>query len=172
MRYCCFLIIWRTHSKSAVFSFDKGRTHSRNKATGPEYILLDFLSQMRQNCLDNKNINSRINKFLTFVIFKPMNAHSNKKGMSYMQALSSAVSSKEAFDTQWYQSLLRKRGEGYCLLINSWSYWRNTSRLFSTNAYKGCIETVWYRCFDRKSRSSPSGLFPNFRIHFRIVLVV
>ncbi|KEH38290.1 hypothetical protein MTR_2g067360 [Medicago truncatula] len=94
MRYC-----WRTHSKSDVFSFDKGFTHSRNKATGSEYILLDFLSQMRQNCPDNKNISSRINKFLTFVIFKPMNAHSNKKGMSYMEALSSAVA-KEAFDTR------------------------------------------------------------------------
>ncbi|XP_004488796.1 putative Peroxidase 48 [Cicer arietinum] len=73
-------------------------------------IPLDFLSQMRQNCPDDiKNISST-DKFSTFVISKPKHVHFNNKGMSYMQALSSAVSSGAAFDTHYYQSLLRGRG--------------------------------------------------------------
>jgi len=42
---------------------------------------------------------------------KPMSSvfHS-KSGMSYMQALSSSVSSGSTFDTHYYQSLLRGRG--------------------------------------------------------------
>ncbi|KAK2368985.1 putative Peroxidase [Trifolium repens] len=67
---------------------------------------------MRQNCPDNKNkTNSSIDKFSTFVILKPMNIHhSNKIGMSCMEALSSAVPSGAAFETHYYQSLLRGRG--------------------------------------------------------------
>ncbi|CAL5187128.1 unnamed protein product [Lathyrus oleraceus] len=75
-------------------------------------IPLDFLSQMRQNCPDNKNISSSSTDKLstTFTISKPTNVHhSNKKGMSYMEALS-AVSSGASFDTHYYQSLLRGRG--------------------------------------------------------------
>ncbi|WJX72979.1 peroxidase [Trifolium repens] len=77
-------------------------------------IPLDFLNDMRRNCPpDNKNTstNSSTNKFSTFTISKPMNIHhSEKKGMSYMQALSSAISSGKSFDTHYYQSLLQGRG--------------------------------------------------------------
>ncbi|XP_039687006.1 putative Peroxidase 48 [Medicago truncatula] len=75
-------------------------------------IPLDFLSQMRQNCPDNNKNNVISNgMFSTFTVSKPMNVHhSNNKGMSYKQALSSAVSSGASFDTHYYQSLLRGRG--------------------------------------------------------------
>ncbi|KEH38295.1 peroxidase family protein [Medicago truncatula] len=75
-------------------------------------IPLDFLSQMRQNCPDNnKNNVSSNGMFSTFTVSKPMNVHhSNNKGMSYKQALSSAVSSGASFDTHYYQRLLRGRG--------------------------------------------------------------
>ncbi|XP_061358409.1 putative Peroxidase 48 [Gastrolobium bilobum] len=71
-------------------------------------IPLDFLSQMRLNCQDNKNI-SNSDEFSTFVISKPMSVNSNI-GISYMEALSSSVSSGAAFDTHYYQSLLKGRG--------------------------------------------------------------
>ncbi|RHN75036.1 putative peroxidase [Medicago truncatula] len=75
-------------------------------------IPLDFLSQMRLNCPDNsKNNISSSGTFSTFTVSKPMNVHhSNDKGMSYMQALSSALPSGASFDTHYYQSLLRGRG--------------------------------------------------------------
>ncbi|XP_024632881.2 putative Peroxidase 48 [Medicago truncatula] len=76
-------------------------------------IPLDFLSQMRLNCPDNsKNNISSNGTFSTFTISKKMNVHhsSSDKGMSYMQALSSAVPSGASFDTHYYQSLLRGRG--------------------------------------------------------------
>ncbi|RHN74974.1 putative peroxidase [Medicago truncatula] len=76
-------------------------------------IPLDFFSLMRLNCPDysKNNINSN-GTFSTFTVSKPVNAHhsSSDKGMSYMQALSSAVPSGAYFDTHYYQSLLRGRG--------------------------------------------------------------
>ena len=76
-------------------------------------IPLDFFSQMRLNCPDNnkKNISSN-GTFSTFTVSKPMNVHhsSSDKGMSHMQALSSAVPPGASFDTHYYQSLLRGRG--------------------------------------------------------------
>ncbi|XP_027343000.1 putative Peroxidase 48 [Abrus precatorius] len=74
-------------------------------------IPLDFLSEMRQNCPDKRNSSSSSDDD-EFVISKRMSSigvHSNT-GMSYMQALSSSVSSGAAFDTHYYQSLLRGRG--------------------------------------------------------------
>jgi len=66
---------------------------------------------MRQNCPDNnKNNVSSNSTFSKFTVSKPMNVHHSNKGMSYMQALSSAVSSGASFDTHYYQSLLRGRG--------------------------------------------------------------
>ncbi|RHN75038.1 putative peroxidase [Medicago truncatula] len=73
-------------------------------------IPLDFLSQMRLDCPDNSKNNISSNDTLsTFTASKPMNVHhsSSDKGMSYMQALSSAVPSGASFDTHYYQSLLR-----------------------------------------------------------------
>ncbi|KAK7324311.1 hypothetical protein VNO77_27844 [Canavalia gladiata] len=71
-------------------------------------IPLDFLSQMRLNCPDNKNMSSNDDEFVTS---KPMSSGViSNTGMSYMQALSSSVSSGAAFDTHYYQSLLRGRG--------------------------------------------------------------
>ncbi|KAJ1390987.1 Secretory peroxidase [Sesbania bispinosa] len=69
----------------------------------------DFLRQMRLNCQDNKNVSS--DEFSTSVISEPESVvvHSDP-GMSYMQALSSSVSSGAGFDTHYYQSLLRGRG--------------------------------------------------------------
>jgi len=67
---------------------------------------------MRINCPDNsKNNISSNNTFSTFTVSKPMNVHhsSSDKGMSYMQALSSAVPYGASFDTHYYQSLLRGR---------------------------------------------------------------
>ncbi|XP_045799730.1 putative Peroxidase 48 [Trifolium pratense] len=76
-------------------------------------IPLDFLADMKRNCPpDNKNTstNNSTNEFSTFTISKPMNVHdSNKKGMSYTQALSS-ISSGKSLDTHYYQSLLQGRG--------------------------------------------------------------
>ncbi|QCE09747.1 putative Peroxidase 48 [Vigna unguiculata] len=68
----------------------------------------DFLRQMRLNCPNNSNTNNNKDEFMTS---KPMSSvfHS-KSGMSYMQALSSSVSSGSTFDTHYYQSLLRGRG--------------------------------------------------------------
>lgn len=62
---------------------------------------------MRLNCPNNSNTNNK-DEFMTS---KPMSSdvHS-KSGMSYMQALSSSVSSGSTFDTHYYQSLLRGRG--------------------------------------------------------------
>ncbi|XP_020203385.1 putative Peroxidase 48 [Cajanus cajan] len=76
-------------------------------------IPLDFLGQMRQNCPDSRNMSSSSSSEDEFVTSKPVDsdhfAHS-KMGISYMQALSSSVSSGAAFDTHYYQSLLRGRG--------------------------------------------------------------
>ncbi|KAG4947617.1 hypothetical protein AAZX31_15G242500 [Glycine max] len=62
-------------------------------------IPLDFLRQMRLNCPDSKNSSTSVDEFTI-----------SKMGMSYMQALSSSVSSGASFDTHYYQSLLRGRG--------------------------------------------------------------
>lgn len=72
-------------------------------------IPLDFLHQMRLNCPDNNHNISSSDEFSTLEISKPMPVHSDQS-MSYKQALSSAVSSGAAFDTHYYQSLLRGRG--------------------------------------------------------------
>ena len=63
---------------------------------------------MRLNCPDNNNISST-NEVSAVVISKPKSSHFDK-GMTYMQALSTSVSSGAAFDTHYYQSLLRGRG--------------------------------------------------------------
>ncbi|KAL3004465.1 hypothetical protein AAZX31_08G165800 [Glycine max] len=71
-------------------------------------IPLDFLRQMRLNCPDSKNSSTSIDEF---TISKPVSSDFHSKmGMSYMQALSSSVSSGASFDTHYYQSLLRGRG--------------------------------------------------------------
>ncbi|XP_019443725.1 PREDICTED: putative Peroxidase 48 [Lupinus angustifolius] len=67
----------------------------------------DFLLQMWLNCPDNTTTTS--DEFPDFVVSKQMSSHSDL-GMSYMQALSASVSSGAAFDTHYYQSLLRGRG--------------------------------------------------------------
>jgi len=61
---------------------------------------------MRLNCPNNSNTN--IDEFVTS---KPTSSDVHSKpGMSYMQALSSSVSSGSTFDTHYFQSLLRGRG--------------------------------------------------------------
>ncbi|KAL2331052.1 hypothetical protein Fmac_018633 [Flemingia macrophylla] len=72
-------------------------------------IPLDFLGQMRQNCPDSRNMSSSEDEFVTSKQVDSNVVHS-KVGISYMQALSSSVSSGTAFDTHYYQSLLRGRG--------------------------------------------------------------
>ncbi|CAL0326404.1 unnamed protein product [Lupinus luteus] len=67
----------------------------------------DFLLQMWLNCPDNTTTTT--DEFPDFVVSKQMSSHSDL-GMSYMQALSASVSSGAAFDTHYYQSLLRGRG--------------------------------------------------------------
>ncbi|CAL0310785.1 unnamed protein product [Lupinus luteus] len=62
---------------------------------------------MRLNCPENMNTSA--DESAGFVVSKPVSSHS-KLGMSYMQALSSSVSSGIAFDTHYYHSLLRGRG--------------------------------------------------------------
>ncbi|XLR35350.1 hypothetical protein S83_063250 [Arachis hypogaea] len=71
-------------------------------------IPVDFLGQMRLNCPENNNTSST-NEVSAFEVSQKENSHS-KAGMSYMQALSSSMSSGAAFDTHYFQSLLKGRG--------------------------------------------------------------
>ncbi|KAK7335012.1 hypothetical protein VNO80_26782 [Phaseolus coccineus] len=71
-------------------------------------IPLDFLRQMRLNCPNNSSTNNNKDEFVTSK-YMTNDVHP-KPGMSYMQALSSSVSSGSTFDTHYFQSLLRGRG--------------------------------------------------------------
>ncbi|KAK7243845.1 hypothetical protein RIF29_38657 [Crotalaria pallida] len=68
----------------------------------------DFLLQMKLNCPENKNTST--NDFSEFIVSKRVSSSHSDFGMSYMQALSSSVSSGAAFDTHYYKSLLRGKG--------------------------------------------------------------
>ncbi|XP_028799600.1 putative Peroxidase 48 [Neltuma alba] len=66
----------------------------------------DFLHQMRINCPDK--MNSSDDK--VSAAFFSRRLSQSDLGMSYLQALSSSVSSGSKFDTHYYESLLRGRG--------------------------------------------------------------
>ncbi|KAJ7948950.1 Peroxidase [Quillaja saponaria] len=66
----------------------------------------DFLNEMRLNCPPSRN--NSIDEFPASNISRRMSESSI--GMSYLQALSSSVSSGASFDTHYYFSLLRGRG--------------------------------------------------------------
>ena len=87
--YICKLIGRTQHWQNQLwFHSTKAVKLSRNSDLRP-HTPLDFLSQSMQNCPNNKNISSKIDKFSTFVILKQLNVHSNSKGMSYRQVLTS-----------------------------------------------------------------------------------
>ncbi|KAI4323219.1 hypothetical protein L6164_022843 [Bauhinia variegata] len=66
----------------------------------------DFLQQMRLECPENKSAsNDELSAFKN-----SRRISESEIGMSYLQALSSSISSGVGFDTHYYQSLLRGRG--------------------------------------------------------------
>ncbi|KAF7824365.1 putative Peroxidase 48 [Senna tora] len=87
--------------------FIQQRLYNFQGTGGPDpSIRPDFLHQMRLNCPSNKNTSD---DELSASLFSKRTSQSDL-GMSYMQALSSSVSSGEKFDTHYYASLLRGRG--------------------------------------------------------------
>ncbi|MED6144185.1 hypothetical protein PIB30_013299, partial [Stylosanthes scabra] len=68
-------------------------------------IPVDFLNQMKLNCPENDTILDAS----TFEVSKLESNHSDVR-KSYMQALSTSIPSGAAFDTHYYESLLKGRG--------------------------------------------------------------
>ena len=95
-----------TFGRLAVNSIQKRLSNFKGTGLPDPTIAPDFLTEMRMRCQDSNGTTTRP----SLSSMASLEMSESAVGMSYLQALSSSISSGAGFDTHYYQSLLNGRG--------------------------------------------------------------
>ena len=95
-----------TFGRLAVNSIQKRLSNFKGTGLPDPTIAPDFLTEMRMRCQDSNGTTT----WPSSSSMASLEMSESAVGMSYLQALSSSISSGAGFDTHYYQSLLNGRG--------------------------------------------------------------
>ena len=104
-------------------------------------IAPDFLTEMRMRCQDSNGTTTRPSSSS----MASLKMSESAVGMSYLQALSSSISSGAGFDTHYYQSLLNGRG----LLFADQQLMANEKNVRLVRAYASDDGSIFHMDFTR-----------------------